>query len=559
MLNQQLIWKGVEQTNSSQNHLDYRTASHHGLQMLRQVCAILVPILLFYILTPCAYAQDAANVLVSVPASPSVSAGLSAQSVPLVITTDSTVYSVGSVVHIVLAPASSLRAQEDQSLMDIVLSSSSLEITLQEDKGYVLKYLGSLGTDISFIPQKPGTYHVVVYSSNNSAPQPSELSDAPSLGLAIEKTFTVYAPSTAGCKAYAPGDNIIIALRNYPPYQNTDNLPQQLMLVYSNENYSEKMIYSSEIRETIFYSSMRMGKYSLYADGNYLDCFIITNTTENLALTSGSAEPPTIMSALVNTTLLPPIPSMNSTVALAHMDISSVNLSFALNLSRDTIADMKAMNNGIVVLRLLRDNITPELLITDIHSSLATVIGYNESAPASDFAVGIKDWGVVWLSEDHHKIYLYDTLTAQRVSQTVPPYNASNGELGIVHFTHGISNSASLLNTGAGDTTNAYDAVPENITPLNNDLNSAISASSSSSSSFKWDIELDTQQLYFSNPESGQVFSDDNTAIKESFRKKIHMDQLVPPEKIADMGLEVDRDFIDSATGDTTNERGVSP
>ncbi|MFA5797009.1 MAG: hypothetical protein WC916_03170 [Candidatus Woesearchaeota archaeon] len=513
-----------------------RIISHHEIIIVTRV---MIMFLCYILISSISIPQSSALSMQTVQNS----AGLSSNNplLPITVATDAEVFSVGDVVHIYLFPNDLLSQNKSRESRDSLFASLSLEVTLQEDTSYLLKYLGALDNDISFIPQKPGTYYIKVYLPksyldyqnivNSNIVDSNTLgsiivdSSPPDLGSSIEKTFVVYAESAFGCKEYAAGENVDISLRDYAPYHDNASLPASVMLIYSNINYSEKLLYSQEIRDVISYSSARLGKYSLYADGDYLDCFVITDKPVISQSNSDAADAGTLIVDAGALSVDSSIPDLDALIQKREKrNMPVLGISQALNISKDTIADMNALNNGLIAVRILKNNsnltVLSELLVIDLNRSIAILIGFNESAPADDFTIGVKDQGIVWISKNHETLYLFDTQTATHISRRVLPYNVSKGELGTVLF----------LNTSLTNETGRTEL------PID----------------FAWDVEFDNQQFYFYNPQFGQTFSDDDMKVKEAFRKLMDMDQILRPQDIAHLDLEIDRDFVNADEMSTT-------
>jgi len=175
----------------------------------------------------------------------------------------------------------------------------SLEISLKEDPTYNLRYLGVVDTSVLFIPQRAGNYIIKLYVDNVSVDALNSLSDNSSgsninssgsningsgtmstaHALAAEKSFIVYDTDTDKCRNYNTGDTINIQFKDYDAYKNSS--PKDILMIFSYVNdagksSSEKWVYNQDVRDSITYVPSRVGKYSLFADGAYLDCFNVT-------------------------------------------------------------------------------------------------------------------------------------------------------------------------------------------------------------------------------------------------------------------------------------------
>jgi hypothetical protein len=394
----------------------------------------------------------------------------------------------------------------------------SLEITLKEDPGYAFRYLGAVGESVLFVPQKVGTYVISLY----------EIVDS-NMVLLSEKSFLVYDSDSSTCKGYNVGDNVEIDFRSYAQYNDTSkvpDLPLSVSMIYLDDitGKTEKYIYSQEIKPSIYYEVSKSGKYSLFADDQYLDCFVVRSYSNSSNLSVGINDNSTNDSGIYVNNMLDnvSIQSLLDDMQLKNdsgsqinasgdgdMDIinftqgnlSSYDTSKELNFSLDKIIEMKASPAGLVFAKISRGGISDlnDIWIFDINTGASVRIGYDASAPAQDFSLGLKDDHLFWLSEDRKTIFAYNTMNNTQISEAVPEYDISKGEFGIIHFVN--------------------------------------------DPSINWTIMIDNSQFYFYSNESGQVFSDDNMDIKEAFRKKVSLDHLMDPGDIASLGLEIDRAF----------------
>jgi hypothetical protein len=60
-------------------------------------------------------------------------------------------------------------------------------------------------------------------------------------------------------------------------------------LIFNLDNRSEKYVYTQEIKNTIYYQSAKFGKYSLFADDNYLDCYNVHAINDSLSSNTTSS------------------------------------------------------------------------------------------------------------------------------------------------------------------------------------------------------------------------------------------------------------------------------
>jgi len=412
-------------------------------------------------------------------------------------------------------------------------ASLSLEISLDEDPAYSFKYLGLVEDNVLFVPKKVGNYRINLYETKSD-----------SINLISTKTFLVYDPLSSKCRSYLPGDNIVINFSSYPQYDNTtsNTLPLSVVLIFNDlvSGDSEKFVYTQEIKQTIIYQSYKIGKYSLFADDVNIDCFVISsiqndtqNNFTNISINNSinnAINNSNILDNLTVQSLIESFLNTNTTTNIQNNSVQIMNsqvitpiaydISSPLDFSKDKIEYMKGLQSGYVAATIIRGGISglDELWIFSSDGKMRKLVGYNDSAPAEDFDLGIKDDNIFWISKDRSKVYLYNVFSGKTLSRVLSPYDLSNGELGKVDF----SNNGFAVN----DSVCSGDACSNDYIALN------------------WQVELDNSQFYFYNKDSGQVFSDDSLDIKETFRKSISLDNLVAPEAIASLDLEIDRNFV---------------
>jgi len=378
----------------------------------------------------------------------------------------------------------------------------SLEISVSDDPTYSYRYLGLLNSEISFIPENTGKYIVKLYAVQNN------------YALIAEKSFYVYSLDVNQCKNYNTNDYVSINLGSYAYYKNR-SLPSSLNLVYQDSNNnSEVYVYTSNMAIPVTYTFSKPGTYSLFSEGNYLDCFIINsdmditvnydsyiNNTYS-SIFSGTAEGQNVSQNI----------SQDIPVAYdrhtAYNNFYSTNDSKHFNLSTDKILDMRGMSNGLVFAEIQR-NITYDivelwLIDTNTADGNIRIIAFNESAPSKNIRFGIKGNTVFWVSEFGDKIYAYDSDKNVTVYKNVPEYNPGNGEVGKISF---------------------------NDTVIDNG----------------WDVITDGSQIYFYNPERGETFSDDDMSTKEKFRQIMNLDKYLDVQELSSLSLEVDQEGQDGA------------
>jgi hypothetical protein len=215
------------------------------------------------------------------------------------ISLDNTEYSLNSLVKISLIQQNFYSHINDSSL--------SLEIYLQEDPTYYFKYLDLRDSTISFIPQRAGEYTVKLFAIENTQQVPNSLMTDPSAQrlLLSEKSFTVSAhdistvnsqisQNNALCKPHVVGETLTIDLKNYfPMNDNSSQLPKNITMTYVDtsgniQNFKYQHSPGDSQQNVIAYPNIQEGLYTLYGDGNTIDCFRVAAVEDNTLSNVGS-------------------------------------------------------------------------------------------------------------------------------------------------------------------------------------------------------------------------------------------------------------------------------
>jgi len=426
-----------------------------------------------------------------------------------------------------------------------------MEISVLEDPTYSFRYLGLLGNQISFIPEKSGTYTIRLYSISGD-----------NYVYVAEKSFYVYDVKTYACKNYELNSLTNIDLRFYEYYANR-SLPNSLTLVYTDyNNNSEVFVYANKIEGIIEYKFAKPGRYDLFSEGQYLDCFIADNAndtstmnnttfgnnaseifnpenlaTSNISIDNASLVAANMLSNTTNNTTTGIVSSVSQNVSYdenqpfidqngllettiltgdkqaIYNNFYSESGSENLDFSQDKLLDIRGMSNGIVIAEVSRNNtfgLILELWAIDVNTGMVKRLAFNESAPSYKIRFGIKDDVLFWVSEFNDKVYAYDTSSNITIYHNLPSYDLSKGEIGRVSF---------------------------NDTVIKNG----------------WEVLIDGSQIYFYNQKDGEIFSDDNSDIKEEFRKKFYLDKYLSSDELSQLSFEVNQDNTDQTDINTIN------
>jgi len=413
-----------------------------------------------------------------------------------------------------------------------------MEISVLEYPTYSFRYLGLLDNKVSFIPEKSGTYTVKLYSMLNG-----------NYVDIAEKSFYVYDADIYNCKNYGMNSLINIDLKSYDYYA-TRSLPNSLTLVYTdNSNNSEVFVYADKIEGVVEYKVARPGRYALFSEGQYLDCFIASDVNDvNVNTNLNTSNSATTFNNLTNASnIISDFGNMsdiltNNTITnssndglyntsntsisatgqeggleggldasflsgdrrMVYNNFYSESESKTFDFSKDKLRDIRGMDNGILIAEISRSNIYGfilELWAIDVNTGVAKRIAFNESAPSYKIRPGIKEGVIFWVSEFNDKVYAYDTVNGITVSRNLPSYDLGKGEIGRVSFNNTVIHS-------------------------------------------NWDVLVDGSQIYFYSPSDGEVFSDDNSDIKEEYRQRMNLDKYFSSDELSSLSLEVKQEDV---------------
>ena len=207
----------------------------------------------------------------SMSSGPSSTNSLSTGSASIIL--DKEYYESGESVDIFLSYPSLDKAKNHDSMF--------LEVSLKEDPSYNLRYLGIVDDNIVFIPTRAGNYIIRLYKDKGAGAQDAGTQDVNSADVVLvsEKSFVVYTTDTLRCKNSATLESVNITFHDYEDYVNTT--PKSVMMIFSYINdkglaSSEKWVYNQDIKDSITFNPSREGKYSLFAEDKYLDCFNVS-------------------------------------------------------------------------------------------------------------------------------------------------------------------------------------------------------------------------------------------------------------------------------------------
>jgi hypothetical protein len=157
-----------------------------------------------------------------------------------------------------------------------------LEIYKVEDKAYYYRYLGGIDNNILFYPPSAGKYVVNLYKNV----------DGQSVLLA-QKYFYVYdSNSDTPCKNLIAGEDIFIDT-NYYKTQLTplsSSVIQKISLTYYEQGkFSNVYVYNDIITPNIYFHNAKQGRYYLFIDDTYADCFDVQSAINQLVMSQSSS------------------------------------------------------------------------------------------------------------------------------------------------------------------------------------------------------------------------------------------------------------------------------
>ncbi|MGV8150808.1 MAG: hypothetical protein ACP5NV_03720 [Candidatus Woesearchaeota archaeon] len=183
--------------------------------------------------------------------------------------TDKPFYIVSDIVNILVLSYDSEGNQLNDDIIDgvdLFIESKNNNLNGVDSMSY--KYLGVIDSRLAFSPDYPGEYYVRIFSE----------------GMMVdEKSFLVYDESYLGCEDIFVNETFYIELNNYESLKdNSGNivLPEKLDLLFDDSYGMKKFVYSPIFQNPVSWNPSQIGRYSLYADGFYLDCFKVSSRVE---------------------------------------------------------------------------------------------------------------------------------------------------------------------------------------------------------------------------------------------------------------------------------------
>ncbi len=160
-----------------------------------------------------------------------------------------------------------------------------------------------------------------------------------------------------------------------------------------------------------------------------------------------------------------------------------------INLTTEKLKEIKGVSKNSVAVKT-EDNGENTLWIFDLDKRKKIEIGFNESAPASFFQIGIKDEFIFWLSSDTKKVFVFNSKTKEISSIDISNY--------------GIGSRAQIPIPGSS-----------------------------------WRLVLGAQEFYFYREDTGEVFSDDEGTVRNTFGNAENLGSFLDNDSLSGLKLEV--------------------
>lgn len=158
--------------------------------------------------------------------------------------------------------------------------------------------------------------------------------------------------------------------------------------------------------------------------------------------------------------------------------------------SSDKIIEIEGAVLNAVIVKIDR-NKENELWLFDLEKSEQENIGF-ETTIASNFPIGIKGGFIFWLSEDKKTLFGFDIGRKIRFYKEIPAFEPAQGERAKIKLKE-----------------------------------------------MPWEVIVGADNFYFFSKDTGEIFSDGNSEVLESFRQKFNLDNFLTKEELNDLGFSV--------------------
>lgn len=161
------------------------------------------------------------------------------------------------------------------------------------------------------------------------------------------------------------------------------------------------------------------------------------------------------------------------------------------NFALDKVKEVTgAVLNAIIV--QIEKSGQDELWLFNLESETSEDITSGASV-ASDFPIGFKGGWIFWLAEGKGDLFAFHPQNKTFLQKPIPIFDPARGERARIRF-----------------------------------------------SEISWEIIVDADNFYFFSNKTGEVFSDGNSEILESFRKRFDLDRFLTKEELSDLSFSID-------------------
>ena len=172
-----------------------------------------------------------------------------------------------------------------------------------------------------------------------------------------------------------------------------------------------------------------------------------------------------------------------------------------LDFAVDTIVKMKGVLAQFVVVQAehgTSSNRMSELWLYDVTGSTTPekIDTVATTTIALTSPIGVKEEFLFWISKEYEYVYAYNLLSKKVFEKRLPRFDASLGERAEIHFEE-----------------------------------------------IKWKVIVSSEGFTFYSDATGEVFSDENSQIVETLRRKIGLDQVLDKEEMSNLSLPVEEEI----------------
>jgi hypothetical protein len=166
------------------------------------------------------------------------------------------------------------------------------------------------------------------------------------------------------------------------------------------------------------------------------------------------------------------------------------------NFYTDVIKKVKGFVLNAVIVQIERNKESQLWIIDTLTGNQEPV--EEDISMSSDFPIGLKGGYVFWLSEDKHTLFSFNVDTKEYFQELIPIPNPEKGERMRASFAE----------------------IP-------------------------WEVIIDSDNFYFYSERTGEVFSDEDSGVLESFRGKFELDKSLDTEELKQLNFSVEENIIE--------------